>query len=560
MNIKGAKQPMDLTDKVTVFVTTVGDRAYPHCIAALDAQDTRFRFEVLDRIAPMSAAFQTMVELCETPYYVQVDEDMILDPYAIRVLHSTMVNSTPNTAIVCYSLWDEHMRQSILGVKIYRHEIVKQFPYLNRAGCDVDLNERLAAVGYTVQSYWASQDRNPTCIGVHGRHYTPQTAYEAYYDRAIKSRLNPAGMGLMRWLPAEFRRRIADDPKDLVNLYALLGFEAGMAADITQGRAKNTPERDCRQVNHTFRRIQADLETFPIREASLHVTSRCNLSCTWCARQETTRSGSEEDMTAEMLDRLLAQCPTIQSVCIAGLGEPLLCSTLEELVATAKKRNLYVSLITNGVLLADYAKVLTAWGVDSLSVSLNSATAQSHQAITGSNTWDRVMAGLREAAEPFRFRDGKVRLAVSMVCDEAAAAEAAAFLDLAAKMDIRAVDYLTMLPSEGRKVSPIGDIRATVLTALEGHPETWRVRTWPVDMSSPCPGACISPYVSISMDAKGWLSPCRRVMAPGRRWGHIKGVYRPWQLPDTYKLKAGLEGDLPMPEPCSRCWANWRDK
>lgn len=536
---------MDLTDRVTVFVTTIGDRAFPHCINALDRQDSRFRFATIENVAPMSAAFQQMLDDCETPFFVQVDEDMILDPYAIRILYDAMTNSPPITAIYCYSLWDEHMQQSILGVKIYRHEIVKQFPYRHDVpNCDVEQNDRLKAAGYEVKICWLAQQRNLSCIGVHGRHYTPETAYEAYYNRAAKSRLNPDGMALMRWLPAEFRRRIAADPNDLIDLYALMGFEAGMNADIAQFKT----EKDHRTINHAFRRCQADLDTAPPSELNLHVTSRCNLKCQWCPRQTGTVE-PKPDMTAEMVELALSRCPSIRSVCIAGLGEPLLCSTLEEIVATCKKRNLYVGLITNGVLLCDFAKVLAAWKVDSLSVSLNASNAESHRATTGADTWGRVMTGIREAAGPFRGR-----LAVSMVCHQGNVAEMPAFLELAAKMDIQAVDFLTMLP----KTSPIGDEYHNG-QLLRSHPEAHRVRTWPADMTAPCPRACLSPYQSISMDAEGWLSPCRRVLAPSRAFGHIKGPYLPWKLPATYKLRAELEGDQPLRECCRQCFAAWMD-
>jgi len=35
-------------------------------------------------------AFQAMLDTCDTPYYVQVDEDMLLHPDAVRRLHASM--------------------------------------------------------------------------------------------------------------------------------------------------------------------------------------------------------------------------------------------------------------------------------------------------------------------------------------------------------------------------------------------------------------------------------------------------------------------------------------
>ena len=74
-------------DHVTVFVTTVGAPSYDACRQHLGAQDCAFRLQVIDRVAPMSAAFQRMLDECPTPFFVQVDEDMLLYPHAVRTLY-----------------------------------------------------------------------------------------------------------------------------------------------------------------------------------------------------------------------------------------------------------------------------------------------------------------------------------------------------------------------------------------------------------------------------------------------------------------------------------------
>jgi MoaA/NifB/PqqE/SkfB family radical SAM enzyme len=548
VEIKGMREPKDLTDQVTVFVATIGDKAnFGFCIQALDGQDSRFRFDVIDHVAPMSAAFQAMIDRCETPFYVQVDEDMILDPYAIRILHDAMSKAPPTTAIVCYSLWDEHMQKAILGVKIYRHDVLRQFPYRHDVPhCDVEQNERLKTAGYTIQSCWHGYERNITCIGRHGCHYTPETAYEAYYNRAAKSRLFPQWMSWCRRLAAEFRRRVESDPKNLIDLYALLGFTAGLTTDL--GRLDH--EKDWRTINHDFRRVQADMETDLPSQLNLHVTNKCNLACRWCPRQSHSQ---KPDMQAQLLAKALEICPSIRSVCIAGFGEPLLCSHLTEIVTAAKKRNLFVGLITNGVLLADFAKVLHAWNVDSVSVSLNAATAESHKACNGSDTWGRVIAGIQEAVKLM-----PTKVAVSMVCHRNNVGEMPAFLDLMASLSVPTVDFLALLPSEsGQDSSPIGDKQQIEIDALRTHQEAHRVRTWPmVIQPEKCPRACLSPYESISLDADGFVSPCRRVMPPSEKFGRLDGSCPPWRLPEWYKLRAALEGDQPLPEACKLCFGN----
>jgi hypothetical protein len=66
--IGGSPDSIDLTTDVTVFVTTVGVPSFPDCI---ERQDCRFRLRVIERVAPMSAAFQAMLDQCDTPYYVR---------------------------------------------------------------------------------------------------------------------------------------------------------------------------------------------------------------------------------------------------------------------------------------------------------------------------------------------------------------------------------------------------------------------------------------------------------------------------------------------------------
>ena len=46
----------DLSSEVTVFVSTVGAASFPDCMTHLAAQDCRFGLEVIEGLAPMSAA------------------------------------------------------------------------------------------------------------------------------------------------------------------------------------------------------------------------------------------------------------------------------------------------------------------------------------------------------------------------------------------------------------------------------------------------------------------------------------------------------------------------
>jgi hypothetical protein len=249
---------IDLRDKVTVFHLMVGDKEnYFHCVNAINAQDCQFGYEEIRNVAPAAAALQKLIDRCETPYYIQLDEDMILRPHAVSHLCEVMDTGPTKAAILCYPLWDEHIEQAIVGVKIYRLEAMKQVQYrLDAPACEIDINEQLHGKDWDVTAKWTHAEDKEICLGSHGAHYTPATAYEAYFNRAIKSRVYPDKMEWVSLLPAKFRQLMRKEPDNPIHLYALLGYTAGVNVDL----AAWNHDKDMRVVNEAFIRLQKELE------------------------------------------------------------------------------------------------------------------------------------------------------------------------------------------------------------------------------------------------------------------------------------------------------------
>lgn len=185
----------DLSADLTVFVSTVGDEEnFRDCLAHLEAQTVRFRLEIIDRVAPLSAAFQRMLDLCVTPYYVQVDEDMILHSNAIETLFGEIVRAHSKTAMVCRPLWDVDIQGAIYGLKIYRHEIVRDFPYEDTFSCERTQKERIEAAGF--ETRFDPLGGRESCVGEHGKHYSLRTIF-LRWRRLIQKRRR-YGNGLAR--------------------------------------------------------------------------------------------------------------------------------------------------------------------------------------------------------------------------------------------------------------------------------------------------------------------------------------------------------------------------
>ncbi len=237
----------------TVFVTTIGDRDnFEDCMAHLERQTIRCAIEVIDRVAPMSAAFQQMLDRCRTEYYVQVDEDMILIPDAIEQLEKSIRQAPPEIALICAPLWDCDCERPIHGVKIYRHAIVKEFPYRDELSTEKGQLARMQTAGYDVLRL--PLESRSACLGEHGKHYTPATIFTRW-QRCFHKHCR---MGNMNWIEA-YPPWLLDrylKSREPLHLYAFLGAVAGITDNAAPDR-----EMDWRVPNRALKRIQT---YFPI--------------------------------------------------------------------------------------------------------------------------------------------------------------------------------------------------------------------------------------------------------------------------------------------------------
>jgi len=220
---------------LTVFLLTVGDPAYPYCEKALKEQDVRFfRYEVIENIAPMNAAFQEMINRATTKYFIQLDEDMILYPTAIKKMYNTMQAAPDDVGMICFSLWDVDLCKKILGVKIYRTSYMKKVNWQDLKASEMNILNQLNEFG----AKWVV---HPDIIGEHGAIYTTQTIYLRYKTMYEKN--------ICTWnlLTNDIKNKAEKYRKtgDMLDLFALLGAAHG----IIEAPYCDDREKDYRKYN-----------------------------------------------------------------------------------------------------------------------------------------------------------------------------------------------------------------------------------------------------------------------------------------------------------------------
>ena len=198
---------------VTIFLITCGNNPnYGHCIEALNKQTVSFRLEIIKDIAPMSKAFQEMLDRCKTPYYIQVDNDMILKPNAIEQMYYAIEHTDVQNAMVCFRLHDTHLNLEIQGVKIYKHDIFKKYPYIDCLSCEMNQLSRMKKDGW---EYLVMTE----VLGEHSPYWTEEGIFDRYFIFMQKTDLKN--------LPQEVLKIYLANPTK-INLTALLGAIAGI--------------------------------------------------------------------------------------------------------------------------------------------------------------------------------------------------------------------------------------------------------------------------------------------------------------------------------------------
>ena len=128
--------------------------------------------------------------------------------------------------------------------------------------------------------------------------------------------------------------------------------------------------------------------------AEFDITYRCNCRCRMCQRWKDARP---ESMTTDDYRRLAAEFRqmAVHQISIAG-GEPLMRGDVFDIIRNFADAGLSVNLCTNGLLVEKYTPQIIASGATCVTISLDGASADSHDAIRGiAGSHARVSAGIR---------------------------------------------------------------------------------------------------------------------------------------------------------------------
>jgi MoaA/NifB/PqqE/SkfB family radical SAM enzyme len=143
-----------------------------------------------------------------------------------------------------------------------------------------------------------------------------------------------------------------------------------------------------------FRRVR-------LRYVDFAIDFACNLSCEHCFAEALKQPGRRR-MGEEDYARVARQAMRLGAVNFSFQGgEPLLFPKLRQIIAACRPSRNVMSVTTNGTLLSEERVAeLTSWGVDILTVSLDSGVAEEHDAFRGRpGTFHSALTGIERARQ-----------------------------------------------------------------------------------------------------------------------------------------------------------------
>jgi putative metalloenzyme radical SAM/SPASM domain maturase len=152
----------------------------------------------------------------------------------------------------------------------------------------------------------------------------------------------------------------------------------------------------------------------------VELTTRCNLQCGMCVKQNGTGGIAEGTMTTETFESLAPAFPHLDSLVLNGIGESLLHPQLESFISRARSLlpgHAWIGFQSNGMALTEQrAASLVDAGLDRICLSLDTVSHDSFRAIRSGGEMQGIEAAFASLNKArLRRKDRDLRIGIEFV-------------------------------------------------------------------------------------------------------------------------------------------------
>lgn len=130
-----------------------------------------------------------------------------------------------------------------------------------------------------------------------------------------------------------------------------------------------------------------------IRSVRWDITGKCNLACKHC-QASMYKYSSIKDLKTEQVKEIIDKLEGVQSIGLLG-GEPLIRDDIEEILKYMRKKNILVTINTNGTLLDDRMIESIAPYVNAFSVSVDGIKPFTNDKLRGKGNFEKTINGIK---------------------------------------------------------------------------------------------------------------------------------------------------------------------
>jgi glycosyltransferase involved in cell wall biosynthesis len=183
---------------VSAVVLTIGESSVDRALESVYAQTPSLREIVVVRgVVPFHRALNLGASKVRSPFFVQVDADMVLDPDAVSRLRARM---SDDAGIVVGQLRDTLIGR-VVGVKLFRTACFQSASFPDSISPDTDFGEEIRRSGWRTLYIDDSEDDTAvefSSLGEHRPEYTPLYTFRKYLLEGRRYRHLNRAAGL-RW-------------------------------------------------------------------------------------------------------------------------------------------------------------------------------------------------------------------------------------------------------------------------------------------------------------------------------------------------------------------------
>ena len=153
------------------------------------------------------------------------------------------------------------------------------------------------------------------------------------------------------------------------------------------------------------------LKSYPI-EIEFNLTNKCNLKCIMCDSQTHCGSFIADN---KQVDDLIEIMPYLKKLILRG-GEVFFHNRLKEILQQCEKNNVFVEIITNGLLLnRENINTILNVGNGLLTFSIDSINKNKYEMIRKGGSFERLIKNINLFNEMKKQRNSKIEIGINMV-------------------------------------------------------------------------------------------------------------------------------------------------